>query len=69
MRTYFIEIETRHDCSQGDELSGYTFLEHDARNAAVQVIKDPLNNVEITTSFLKVPGQLLGPRILTILSR
>ncbi|GAA6060932.1 hypothetical protein JCM10212_003840 [Sporobolomyces blumeae] len=45
----------RHACDQGDGLV-YTFTEHDGRSAAKEVIKDPLNNVELTASFLKVPG-------------
>ncbi|KZT65471.1 glycoside hydrolase family 63 protein [Daedalea quercina L-15889] len=46
----------RHGCDQGDGLSGYTWTEYDAREGGVQVIKDPPNNVVITTEFLKVPG-------------
>ncbi|GAA5893545.1 mannosyl-oligosaccharide glucosidase [Sporobolomyces salmoneus] len=46
----------RHACDQGDGLV-YTFTEHDGRNSAKEVIKDELNNVELTASFLKVPGE------------
>lgn len=46
----------RHSCEQGDGLAGYTWTEHDVREGGVQVLKDPKNNVEITTEFLKFPG-------------
>ena len=48
--------ETRHACDQNDGLSSYTWTEHDMREGAVQVLKDPLNNLELTTEWLKIPG-------------
>ncbi|KAI5124041.1 hypothetical protein M0805_003870 [Coniferiporia weirii] len=48
--------KARHACDQGDGLSGYTWSEHDAREGGVQTLKDPHNNVIITTEFLKVQG-------------
>ena len=47
---------TRHACDQGDGLNSYTWTEDDAREGGEQVIKDGINNVKITTQFLKVPG-------------
>ncbi|KAI0933864.1 hypothetical protein AcV5_005895 [Taiwanofungus camphoratus] len=47
---------TRHGCDQGDGLNGYTWTEYDAREGGVQVIRDGVNNVILTTEFLKVPG-------------
>ncbi|ESK85883.1 mannosyl-oligosaccharide glucosidase [Moniliophthora roreri MCA 2997] len=47
---------TRHACEQGDELKSYTWTQFDPREGGVQVIKDALNNVELTTEFLKQPG-------------
>lgn len=52
--------DTRHSCEQGDELASYGFTQHDGRSAAVQVIADAKNNVEITTRLLKVPGGDVG---------
>ena len=49
-------IETRHACEQGDELKGYTWTEHDVRYGGIQVLNDTLNNVQITTEWLKEPG-------------
>ncbi|KAH8108478.1 glycoside hydrolase family 63 protein [Phellopilus nigrolimitatus] len=48
--------KARHACDQGDGLSGYTWTEHDAREGGVQTIKDPTNNVIVTTELLKVQG-------------
>jgi len=48
--------QSRHACDQGDGLSGYTWTAYDPKEGGVQVIKDPLNNVQITTEYLKVPG-------------
>ncbi|GAA6000082.1 hypothetical protein JCM10207_006043 [Rhodosporidiobolus poonsookiae] len=47
--------QPRHECDQRDGLT-YSFVEHDGRGAAKQVLKDPKNNVEMTVSVLKVPG-------------
>ncbi|GAA6008227.1 hypothetical protein JCM11491_001936 [Sporobolomyces phaffii] len=49
----------RHACDQGDGLV-YTFVEHDGRSAGKEVIKDQLNNVQLTASFLKVPSSSPG---------
>lgn len=46
----------RHACDQGDGLDGYSWTEYDARKGGEQVIKDGVNNVKITTQFLKVAG-------------
>ncbi|KAI0646820.1 glycoside hydrolase [Trametes meyenii] len=51
---------TRHACDQGDGLDGYSWTEYDARQGGEQVIKDGMNNVKITTQFLKVPGGEYG---------
>ncbi|KAF8311557.1 glycoside hydrolase family 63 protein [Clavulina sp. PMI_390] len=48
--------KTRHACDQGDELKGYTWTELDLRHGGIQVLNDTLNNVQITTEWLKVPG-------------
>ena len=41
-------------------MSGYTWTEYDPREGGVQVLKDALNNVKITTEFLKVDGNIGG---------
>jgi hypothetical protein len=57
----------RHSCEQGDELAGYTWTKHDGRTAGSQIIRDPLNNVVLTTEFLKVPGGERGVCLLLLL--
>ena len=54
--------ESRHACEQGDGLV-YTYTEHDGRSAGKEVIKDDLNNVELSASFLKVPGGAPGSSV------
>ena len=49
-------VDVRHNCDQGDGMESYGYIEHDGRTAATQAIKDTLNNVQITTEFLKIPG-------------
>lgn len=34
----------------------YSYVEHDGRSAAKEVIKDPLNNVQLTIRWVKVAG-------------
>ncbi|KAG8961017.1 Processing alpha glucosidase I [Tulasnella sp. 419] len=48
--------DIRHSCEDGHRLSSYTWTDLDVRQGGIQVLKDPKNNVEITTEFLKVPG-------------
>ncbi|TFK26380.1 glucosidase I [Coprinopsis marcescibilis] len=47
--------KSRHSCEQ-NELDSYTWTEYDPREGGVQVLKDGLNNVKVTTEFLKIPG-------------
>ncbi|SCZ88804.1 BZ3500_MvSof-1268-A1-R1_Chr2-1g04647 [Microbotryum saponariae] len=55
LQDYASSQNARHRCSQDDGMV-YTYTEHDARTAAKQFIKDYMNNVELTTEFLKVPA-------------
>ncbi|KAN0141302.1 Glycoside hydrolase [Lactarius tabidus] len=48
--------KARHACDQGDGLDGYTWTQFDPREGGIQVIKDPRNNVKVTTELLKVAG-------------
>lgn len=49
-------VEPRHACDQGDNLDTYTWTEYDTREGGVQVLQDSVNNVKLTTEFLKVAG-------------
>ncbi|KAH9053836.1 glycoside hydrolase [Lactarius vividus] len=48
--------KARHACDQGDGLDGYTWTQFDPREGGIQVVKDPHNNVQVTTELLKVAG-------------
>ncbi|KIP04785.1 glycoside hydrolase family 63 protein [Phlebiopsis gigantea 11061_1 CR5-6] len=48
--------KARHACDQGDGLDSYTWTEFDAREGGIQVLKDSLNNVKLTTELIKIPG-------------
>ncbi|PHH76895.1 hypothetical protein CDD83_4192 [Cordyceps sp. RAO-2017] len=46
----------RYTCEQGPDMHGYGWDEYDARTGGVQSIHDEGNNIDLTTSFVKVPG-------------
>ncbi|KAL6831078.1 glycoside hydrolase family 63 protein [Trichoderma sp. SZMC 28015] len=46
----------RYTCEQGQDIHGYGWDEYDARTGGVQTIHDEGNGIDITTSFIKVPG-------------
>ncbi|TWU72094.1 Processing alpha glucosidase I [Metarhizium rileyi] len=46
----------RYTCEQGEDIRGYGWDEYDARNGGIQTIHDQGNKIDITTSFVKVPG-------------
>ncbi|KAM0285180.1 hypothetical protein ACHAQH_001609 [Verticillium albo-atrum] len=49
----------RYTCEQ-HEINGYGWDEYDARKGGVQSIHDEANHIDITTSFVKVPGGAHG---------
>lgn len=46
----------RHTCEQGEDIHGYGWDEYDARSGGIQSIHDEGNKIDITTSFVKIPG-------------
>ncbi|KAK8143979.1 Processing alpha glucosidase I [Beauveria asiatica] len=46
----------RYTCEQGEHAHGYGWDEFDARHGGIQTIHDKGNSIDITTSFVKVPG-------------
>ncbi|KAH7318331.1 family 63 glycoside hydrolase [Stachybotrys elegans] len=46
----------RYTCEQRDDIHGYGWDEYDARTGGVQTIHDEKNLIDITTSFVKIPG-------------
>ncbi|KAG5970953.1 hypothetical protein E4U55_001392 [Claviceps digitariae] len=50
----------RYTCEQGQDIHGYGWDEYDARTGGVQTIHDQGNKIDITTSFVKIPGGTHG---------
>ncbi|KAK7749607.1 Processing alpha glucosidase I [Cytospora paraplurivora] len=48
--------DLRFTCEQHQGMAGYGWDEYDTRNGGVQTIHDAGNGIDITTSFVKVPG-------------
>ncbi|KKA26612.1 hypothetical protein TD95_003421 [Thielaviopsis punctulata] len=46
----------RYTCEQHDSISGYGWDEYDVRDGGSQIIHDDANEIDITTTFIKVPG-------------
>ncbi|KAL7937191.1 family 63 glycoside hydrolase [Trichoderma chlorosporum] len=58
----YMDIQSlfRYTCEQGQDIHGYGWDEYDARTGGVQTIHDEGNGIDITTSFIKVPGGNYG---------
>lgn len=50
----------RYTCEQGEDIHGYGWDEYDIRTGGVQSIHDEGNGIDITTSFVKIPGGAHG---------
>lgn len=50
----------RYTCEQNEGMQGYGWDEYDTRKGGVQSIHDKENKVDITTSFVKLPGGAHG---------
>lgn len=46
----------RYTCEQNEGMAGYGWDEYDPRRGGIQTIHDTKNAIDITTSFVKVPG-------------
>jgi mannosyl-oligosaccharide glucosidase len=46
----------RYTCEQGEDIHGYGWDEYDARIGGVQSIHDKGNNIDLTTTFVKISG-------------
>ncbi|KAL6902548.1 glycoside hydrolase family 63 protein [Trichoderma evansii] len=46
----------RYTCEQGQDIHGYGWDEFDARTGGIQTIHDEGNGLDVTISFIKVPG-------------
>lgn len=54
--TNWHETDFRYTCEQGDNMKGYGWDIYDARTGGQQTIKDEGNGIDITTTFVKIPG-------------
>jgi mannosyl-oligosaccharide glucosidase len=52
--------DIRYTCEQNEGMKGYGWDEYDPRRGGVQSIHDTGNGIDITTSFVKVPGGAHG---------
>ncbi|KAL6849271.1 Processing alpha glucosidase I [Amphichorda felina] len=50
----------RYTCEQSEDIHGYGWDEYDARVGGVQSIHDEGNHIDITTSWVKIPGGAHG---------
>ncbi|KAH8908683.1 glycoside hydrolase family 63 protein [Coniochaeta sp. PMI_546] len=50
----------RYTCEQNEGMQGYGWDEYDTRKGGVQSIHDKENKIDITTSFVKIPGGAHG---------
>jgi mannosyl-oligosaccharide glucosidase len=56
VQSYDALRKVRHTCEQDDGVASFNWIRHDGRTAGEQIIRDEANNVELSTSFLKVEG-------------
>lgn len=54
------KIDFRHTCEQNEGMAGYGWDEYDVRTGGQQTIHDSGNKIDITTSFVKLPGGTHG---------
>ncbi|CAK7244989.1 MAG: Processing alpha glucosidase I [Sporothrix thermara] len=55
-----LQNHVRYTCEQNEGMEGYGWDEYDTRLGGTQTIHDKFNNIDITTSFVKVPGGAHG---------
>ena len=53
-------IAVRYTCEQNEGMKGYGWDEYDTRRGGVQSIHDIENGIDLTTSFVKIPGGAHG---------
>ncbi|KFZ14524.1 hypothetical protein V501_03223 [Pseudogymnoascus sp. VKM F-4519 (FW-2642)] len=51
-----VQHNFRHTCEQNEGMAGYGWDEYDVRNGGQQTVHDAGNKIDITTSFVKIPG-------------
>lgn len=58
--SHLLYLDVRYTCEQHQGMAGYGWDEYDTRKGGVQTIHDAGNHIDITTSFVKVPGGANG---------
>ncbi|KAK4127570.1 glycoside hydrolase family 63 protein [Parathielavia appendiculata] len=54
------QTSIRYTCEQNEGMKGYGWEEYDPRRGGIQTIHDIENHIDLTTSFVKVPGGAHG---------
>ncbi|KAI1438796.1 glycoside hydrolase family 63 protein [Xylaria sp. CBS 124048] len=55
-----VQNNLRYTCEQNEGMAGYGWEEYDTRKGGIQTIHDSKNQIDITTTFVKVPGGANG---------
>ncbi|KAF3001164.1 Processing alpha glucosidase I [Neopestalotiopsis sp. 37M] len=55
-----VQNSFRYTCEQNEGMAGYGWDEYDTRKGGVQTIHDTQNKIDVTTSFVKIPGGAHG---------
>ncbi|KAJ9131114.1 Glycoside hydrolase family 63 protein [Pleurostoma richardsiae] len=55
-----VQNTLRYTCEQNEGMDGYGWDEYDTRKGGIQSIHDAGNTIDITTSFVKIPGGAHG---------
>ncbi|KAH8845931.1 hypothetical protein MCOR27_001113 [Pyricularia oryzae] len=55
-----VQHHIRYTCEQNEGMAGYGWDEYDTRRGGVQTIHDAQNQIDISTSFVKIPGGANG---------
>lgn len=55
-----LRSDVRYTCEQNEGMQGYGWDEYDTRKGGIQSIHDKENKLDITTSFVKIPGGAHG---------
>ncbi|KAI1332063.1 glycoside hydrolase family 63 protein [Xylariaceae sp. FL0255] len=55
-----VQENFRYTCEQNEGMAGYGWDEYDTRKGGIQTIHDAMNKIDITTTFVKIPGGAHG---------
>ncbi|GAP91718.1 putative mannosyl-oligosaccharide glucosidase [Rosellinia necatrix] len=55
-----VQGNVRYTCEQNEDMAGYGWEEYDTRTGGIQTIHDAKNQIDLTTTFVKIPGGAHG---------